>query len=110
MESNNPFHAFIARYRADPVAFVREVLGAEPDEWQVEFLTAIAKGERRISARSGHGVGKSTAASWAMLWSFLTRYTVKAVVTAPTSAQLFAALSAELKGWARRLPEPLLAL
>lgn len=110
MDSNNPFHAFIARYRADPVAFVREVLGAEPDEWQCEFLTAIANGSRRISARSGHGVGKSTAASWAMLWYFLTRYTVKVVVTAPTSAQLFDALFAELKGWARRLPEPLLAL
>ena len=110
MTQNNPFIEFIARYQRDPVAFVREVLGAEPDEWQIEFLTAIATGERRLSVRSGHGVGKSTAASWAMLWYFLTRYTVKVVVTAPTSAQLFDALFAELKGWARRLPAPLLAL
>lgn len=110
MTQNNPFFAFLDRYRYDPVAFVREVLGAEPDEWQVEFLSAIARGERRISVRSGHGVGKSTAASWAMLWFFLTRYTVKVVVTAPTSAQLFDALFAELKGWARRLPAPLFAL
>jgi phage terminase large subunit len=107
MAQQNPFVEFLDRYRNDPVAFVREVLGAEPDTWQIEFLNAIGRGERRVSVRSGHGVGKSTASSWAMLWYFLTRYTVKVVVTAPTSSQLFDALFAELKGWARRLPPAL---
>jgi phage terminase large subunit len=101
--ANNPFIEFIRRYRGDPVLFVREVLGVEPDDWQKEFLTAIAQGKRQISVRSGHGVGKSTAASWAMLWYFMTRYPVKVVVTAPTAAQLFDALFAELKSWALRL-------
>lgn len=106
----NPFLDFIRIYRNDPVRFVQEVLRAEPDEWQKEFLNAIAQGKRQISVRSGHGVGKSTAASWAMLWYFITRYPVKVVVTAPTAAQLFDALFAELKSWCLRLPGPLAQL
>jgi phage terminase large subunit len=73
-------------------------------------LTAIASGQRKISVRSGHGVGKSTAASWAMLWYLLTRYPVKVVVTAPTSSQLYDALFAELKRWVKELPEPIRVL
>lgn len=99
----NPFVDFIRRYKNDPVAFVREVLGAEPDEWQAEFLRAVARGDRRITVKSGHGVGKSTAASWAALWYFLTRNPVKVVITAPTKAQLFDALFNELKSWVGRL-------
>jgi len=101
---NNPFIDFIRLYRTDPVLFVKEVLGVEPDEWQKDFLNAVASGERKISIRSGHGVGKSTTASWAMLWFLLTRYPVKVVVTAPTSAQLYDALFAELKRWVKELP------
>ena len=106
----NPFVDFLKRYRTNPVAFVREVLGVEPDQWQIEFLEAVASGHRRISVRSGHGVGKSTGASWVMLWYLLTRYPVKVVVTAPTSAQLYDALFAELKRWVKELPPTLNSL
>ena len=104
---NNPFIQFITLYRNDPVLFVKEVLGVDPDEWQKDFLNAVATGERKISIRSGHGVGKSTTATWAMLWFLLTRYPVKVVVTAPTSAQLYDALFAELKRWVKELPQPI---
>lgn len=103
--SVNPFVDFVRKYRNDPVAFVREVLGVEPDDWQKEFLEAVAAGNRKISIRSGHGVGKSTTGSWAMLWYLLTRYPVKVVVTAPTSSQLYDALFAELKRWVKELPQ-----
>ena len=95
----NPFDDFILKYRNNPVLFVEKVFGVQPDEWQSQFLAAIADNNRRVSVRSGHGVGKSTAASWAMLWYLLTRYPVKVVVTAPTSSQLFDALFAEIKRW-----------
>ena len=103
----NPFRSFLARYHQDPIAFVKNVLHCQPDEWQEELLTAIQSGERKISVRSGHGVGKSTAASWAMLYFILFRYPVKVVVTAPTSSQLYDALFAELKRWIGVLPDPL---
>ena len=99
------FQEWRDRYHDNPVLFVREVLGVDPDVWQREFLNAIARGDRKITVRSGHGVGKSTGSSWAMLWFFLTRSPVKVVVTAPTSAQLFDALFAELKRWVGELPE-----
>jgi len=107
MSSDNPLRKFVETYRDDPVAFVREVLGAEPLSYQAEFLQAIASGERRISIRSGHGTGKSTSASWAMLWFTVLRFPNKVVVTAPTSGQLFDALFAELKRWINELPDQL---
>jgi len=103
-EETNPFINFLRSYRNNPVNFVKIVLNVTPDPWQSEFLNAVAKGERRISVRSGHGTGKSTAASWAMLWFLITRYPCKIVVTAPTSAQLFDALFAECKRWMTELP------
>ncbi len=77
---NNVFAQWVERYHNDPVLFVKEVLGVDPDPWQEKFLRAIARGDRKISVRSGHGVGKSTASSWAMLWYFMTRSPVKVVV------------------------------
>ena len=106
MSKENVFAVWVARYQPDPVLFVREVLGVDPDPWQVEFLGAIARGDRKISVRSGHGVGKSTASSWAMLWYFMTRSPVKVVVTAPTSSQLYDAMFAELKRWINAMPLP----
>jgi len=94
----------VRRYRPNAPLFVREVLGVDPDPWQVEVLEAISRGERKISVRSGHGVGKSTVASWAMIWYMLTRGPAKIVVTAPTSSQLYDALFAELKRWVKELP------
>lgn len=90
--------------------FVREVFAVEPDEWQVTLLEAIARGERRISVRSGHGVGKTTTLAWAITWWICTRFPQKTVCTAPTSAQLFDALAAETKAWIGKLPDNLKVL
>ena len=87
--TDNAFVEFLAEYADDPVNFCIEVLDFDPLPWQAEVMKLVASGERRISVRSGHGVGKSTAAAALMLWFLLTRYPVKIVVTAPTSAQLF---------------------
>ena len=108
--TTNFMEEFTAAYYDDPVRFVREMLGAEPFDYQVEFLEALAKNERKMSCKSGHGTGKSTTASWAMLWFLLLRYPVKVVVTAPTSSQLFDAMFAELKRWINELPKELQAL
>ena len=44
----NVFIQWVERYQPDPVLFVREVLGVDPDPWQVKFLVAIARGDRKI--------------------------------------------------------------
>lgn len=106
----NVFLQLILRYRNDPVLFVREMLKADPDEKQQQVLNAIARGERRISVRSGHGVGKTTTLAWAICWWMFTRFPQKTVCTAPTSAQLFDALAAETKGWFKKLPPELAGL
>jgi len=67
----NVFMEWVDRYRDHPTLFVQEVLGVDPDPWQKDFLEAIAAGNRKVTAKSGHGVGKSTGSSWAMLWFFM---------------------------------------
>ena len=63
MSEHNPLEEFVREYHGNPVGFVRDILGAEPLPYQAEFLEALADGERKMSVRSGHGTGKSTAAS-----------------------------------------------
>lgn len=105
--AENPFVAFYERYLYDWVALVREVMGGDPDEKQQEVLVAVQNGERRISVRSGHGVGKTTVLAWCIICHILTRYPQKTLATAPTSTQLFDALAAETKAWVAKLPEVL---
>ena len=107
MSFENTVREFFERYGRDPVLFVEEVLKIKPDPWQEQVLRWVGEGERRISVRSGHGVGKSSCASWIMIWHLLTRYPQKAVVTAPTVNQLQNALAAECKRWINELPDAL---
>lgn len=100
----------VETYRDRPIAFVEDLLLRNyPDfkieKWQKRFLKAVARGERRISVRAGHGVGKSAACSWALIWHMFTRFPQKAVLTAPTQSQLFDALFSEVKRWVNELPK-----
>ena len=54
------FAASISRFRKDPTLFVTNILNADPDKWQSEVMAAVANGNRGISIRSGHGVGKTS--------------------------------------------------
>jgi hypothetical protein len=106
----NPLLDFIQRYgpaagEEGPVLFVREVLGAKPDEWQEDFLRAYGRGERRISMRACHGPGKTCAIAWAVVHQQVCRFPQKTVATAPTRGQLFDALFAEVMTWFTKLPE-----
>lgn len=102
---DNPYHQWLERYQLQPVLFVQEVFGVEPDAWQREVLEAYgSRRHRRMSIRSGHGVGKTTVLAWIILHHALTRFPQKTVCTAPTTAQLFDALMAETKAWLKKLP------
>jgi hypothetical protein len=103
-QSSNPFLTAIQRYSRAPIAFVREILNAEPDPWQLEVLRALAKGHTRVAIRSAHGVGKTCCAAWIITWFCNTRAPFKCAITAPSSPQLFDALFPELIKWYQRLP------
>ena len=99
------FYLPIAKYRKDPTLFVNTMLGAQPDKWQSEVMAAVAKQNRGVSIRSGHGVGKTSCLSWLALWWVTVHYHAKVVITAPTSAQLHDALLPEAKSWLKQAPE-----
>lgn len=105
--AQNPLVGFLDRYERNWPLLVREVLGGEPDEYQEALLNAVCAGVRRISIRSGHGVGKTTGLAFCIICHALTREPQKTLCTAPTSTQLFDALAAETKSWFRRLPPAL---
>lgn len=92
-------------WRDDPVAFVREMFGAEPDTWQAEFMRAVASHDR-VAVRSGHGVGKSTAVAWLILWFAHTRRPFKIPVTGSNFDQLQSTTWAEVGAWMRKAPPP----
>lgn len=67
--AENPYIAFVKKYRSDPVSFVREVLNQPPDPWQIEFLEVVALGERKLSIHSGHGT--RSASRFRLAWLLL---------------------------------------
>lgn len=91
------------RYIQMPEAFVREVIQADPDEWQVEALNVLVS-RGRLSVRAGHGVGKSAFEAWAVLWFLFTRPYPKVICTAPSKQQLFDILWPEIAKWMQGSP------
>jgi phage terminase large subunit len=94
----------VRRFAEDPVGFCLIVLGVTLDDWQAEAMTAVQRGERRISIRSGHGVGKSAFVALLCVWALVVYPNVKIVITAPSGPQLFDGLFAEVKMWMGQLP------
>lgn len=88
----------ILYYKDRPVEFVKDIIGAEPDEIQAEILNSVAKNQL-TSVRSGHGIGKSALQSWLIIWFMCTRPFPKIPCTAPTKHQLKDILWAEVAKW-----------
>ena len=103
-DTANPLLPFIERFHDDWAGFVREFL-TEPDPWQVELLEAVQRGDRGISVRSGHGVGKSAGAAFCIICTMLFRFPYRVVITAATAGQLNDVLVPEVKSWLNVLVE-----
>lgn len=104
-----PAEKKLLAWRLDPVAFVREAFGAEPDPWQVKVLEDIRDNDH-IAVRSGHGVGKTTLLAWTILWWLLTRTPALIACTAPSAGQLENALWPEISRWRRKMEPEFQAL
>lgn len=94
--------ALLGDYQHDPVLFVREVLGVEPDPWQEMVLWELAD-HGRVSVAACHGPGKDAVASWAVLWVMCCFEHPKVPCTAPTSHQLYDLLWSEIAKWKRTM-------
>lgn len=100
-KSDLPFNVLVDLidiYWDDPVAFVQDVLQADPDEWQKETLEALAI-KPKVSVRSGQGVGKTALEAWSVIWYLCCRPNPKVICTAPTRQQLHDVLWAEIAKW-----------
>jgi hypothetical protein len=92
-------------WKNNPLLYVRQRFGIEPTWQQVQILEAIRPPGAKVSVRSGHGTGKTTAAAWALLWHLETHDFAKVPCTAPTAHQLRDILWAALRTWRRRADE-----
>lgn len=90
-------------YYDDPVAFAHDVVGFEPTAQQSEFMMAVAN-NKRVSVKSGHGIGKTRAEATLAWWFLMTRPKSIIPATAPTSHQLFDILWKELMWVREQLP------
>ena len=107
--NREPAPATLARWRQDPVAFVVENFGVEPDLWQVEALQAfIDPAIPRVSMQACVGPGKSAVLAWCA-WLFLSCYAdtgehPKGAAVSITRDNLRDNLWAELAKWQDRSP------
>lgn len=84
--------------------FIKEVLGAELEEWQEEVVDWLDGGIKKISVRSGHGVGKTMLCAVLALHFLCFRDDVKVIVTAPSADQMKDGLIPEINKWKAKLP------
>lgn len=109
------------KMRKSPRYFVRVMWGLVPQTkgepfikgkhitWQQnEMLEAVERAlkgiaPKRIAAKSGHGVGKSTVMAWLILWFLFCHAHAQVPCTAPTADQLSDILWKEIKRWLDRM-------
>lgn len=112
-------------FQQSPLLFVEKMWGLTPQTkgkpfirgkhltWQqYEILHAVELAIRniapkRISVRSGHGIGKTAALAWLILWYLFCFKDAQVPCTAPTSDQIHDVLWKELANWLYRMPKPI---
>ena len=99
------FRKKLKLYQADPVLFAKEVIGYSPDDWQAETMRDLADPEvRRVSVRSGQGVGKTATEAVVLMWFLACFPFARVVATAPTRQQLNDVLWSEIAKWQAKSP------
>lgn len=113
------------RFQQSPLLFIEKVWGLVPERdnskfikgkhltWQqhdiVLAVESAIRGDKvkRISIRSGHGIGKTTALAWLIIWYLFCFKDAQVPCTAPTSDQIHDVLWKELANWLYKMPKPL---
>lgn len=106
------------RYAVEPGLFCEDILRIEPQEWQLEWMNAVAlaragkpndgeKRKMRFAIKSGTGVGKTSGMACLILWHLAVFPDSKIPCTAPTSPQIKAVLWPEMRKWVLNIPDKL---
>ncbi|MDR0884684.1 MAG: DEAD/DEAH box helicase family protein [Oscillospiraceae bacterium] len=98
MSKTADLRSVLSVYYDDPAAFFTDALGFAPDPWQCAVLRDIVTC-RKVSVRSGQGVGKTALEAGLVIWFLLFRPFSRVVVTAPTMSQLYNVLWPEIAKW-----------
>ncbi len=94
------------RHFFDPALWVREVLGHEPWQKQVEILESV-RDNKVTAVKSCHAAGKSHVAACAALWFLYTHPRSLVITTAPTDRQVTGILWKEIRTSHQRAKVPL---
>jgi len=109
------------RFQQSPILFIEKMWKMTPERdnkkfikgknitWQQhDILLAVEEAlhgdKKRISIRSGHGVGKSAVLSWLIIWYLFCFKDAQIPCTAPTSDQMHDVLWKEVAKWLDKLP------
>ena len=98
--------AILARAQADPVWWVRTVLGMDPWAKQEQVLESV-RDHARTAVRSGHGLGKTRCAAATALWFLYSWPDSIVITTAPTWPQVENLLWREIRQLHAQAPYPL---
>lgn len=94
----------MARWRAEPWTYVRQVLRAEPDEWQLDVLQEVAarmkaRAAVRVALKGAKGVAKSTLLAFLGWWRLTCFLHMKGAATSITGDNLADGLWTEMAKW-----------
>src|SRR5262249_38708739 len=98
----NRYADHIFRWIEHPAQMVRELFGAEPDDWQEEALEAFPN-HQQLAMKANKGPGKSTVLAW-LVWNFMLRKNANVMVTSITGDNLRDGVWKELAGWYEKAP------
>lgn len=96
-----------SNFPSDPVDFIRDVLGGDLWEKQVEVAAAV-RDHRRVAVKSCHASGKSWLAARLVIWYLMTYPQSIVLTTAPTNNQVKNILWRNVNAAARGARRPLL--
>jgi hypothetical protein len=93
----------LKRWALDPVAFVKEELHAEPDDWQADALSHFPT-VKRLALKAAKGCGKTTLLAWCILNFLCTRPESQIAAISISGDNLRDGLWKELALWMGKSP------
>jgi len=106
MSTQAKLTAQILRYRKDPIAFVREVIGVDPTDQQKQLILAACKRKARVAVKSCTASGKTAVLAWLTFYFLICFPDCRMLTTAPTANQLHRVFRSELAKWLQTMRAP----